>query len=479
MGSKLGPICTLFCVLAVAAAYLPFQLTLETEYERNEMEGDREYVEYLVAMGRVEESFTPTTPDPTPTPSVESDAPDPINYVLWLNISGFRGDYVDNSSAPFFAELANASHSTARMSPTFPSVHWPSLVSQATGLQPAQHGVIGESMRDPETGEIVLRPTNLQLLKGEPIWTTAKRQGIRVLVHDWPFSQEQPDEHAADIFLPEFDPDLSDEDRLKALLDAWTSDTGEEKIRLVMANLQDLNKAGERHGARSDSTYLEFEKLDKTISGFFDDLSEAWPKLNRGKDVLWVFLTTDHGMGEVKSLINFDEFVSEEIRSRLKYSVDHTIAHLWLDLPEGTNQEKFIEAMDDELGTPIFWKMYRPEEMPENWNFPTEGVGERILALQPGYRFTTKSGPEPIYGVEDSEDGPFATGGYAPSTSSRMRGQAYIFTFPEPSAASDMKSIYAVQLYPTACQLLGIIPAADADAQPLEVDSAAAEEMEE
>lgn len=475
MGSKLGPICMLFCVLAVAAAYLPFQLTLKTDWERNEMEGDREYVKFLIAAGRVEEAFN--KPD-TPAPAVVVEAaPDPINYVLWLNISGFRGDYVENSSALFFSELANASHSTARMSPTFPSLHWPSLVSQATGLQPEQHGIIGESMRDPVTNEIVVRPTKLQLLKGEPIWTTAKRQGIRVLVHDWPFSQEQPEEHAADIFLPEFDPDLSDEDRLKALLDAWKSDTGSEKIRLAMASLHDLNKAGEKHGARSDSTYAEFEKLDETLSSFFGDLGDAWPDLNRGKDVLWVFITTDHGMGEVKNLINFEEFVSEEVRSRLVYSIDHSIAHLWLDLPDGTNQAKFIEAMDEELGKPIFWKMYRPEEMPEHWKFPTEGVGERILALQPGYRFTTQKGPEPIYGVEES-DGPFATGGYAPSASSRMRGQTYIFTFPNRGDASDLKSIYAAQLYPTVCQLLGIEPSTDAGAQPLEVETAEEEEEE-
>ena len=468
----------LLFVLAAAALYMPVQVSLDLGFERIGMDDDQEELEFLVAMGRATPGFgsQPMVPASVTQP-IKVDHPDPINYVLWLNVSGFRADYVDKASAPIFTKLADESHSTGRMTPTFPSLHWSSLVSQATGLQPAQHGIIGETIRNPETGEITNRPTDLSLLKGEPIWTTAKRQGVNVLVHDWPFSQVQPDEHAADIYLPEFNPDLSDDDRLKALLDAWKSDKSAEKIRLVMASLHDLNKHGETLGARSDQTYAAFEEFGTRIGAFMDELQSAWPDLNRGADILWVFITTDHGMGEVKTLVNFEEFVSEPIRSRISYTVDDTIAHVWLNLPEGTNEAKFIKTMDDELGKPIFWKMHMPDALPEHWQFPAESphIGERVLELQPGYRFTDKKGPEPVFAAAEVEGSPLATGGYAPSSNSRMRGQVFIFKFPERGAGSDLQNIYAVQLYPTICELLGIEPAEGADAEALTLEEAAME----
>jgi hypothetical protein len=474
MADKIGPLSLLLLVIAAAVAMLPLESSMKVEWVRSSMADDRTEHELLVLLGRAEADPMTNTTDVVVAPAPErSNFPDPINYVLWINVSGFRGDYVEKSNAPFFGNLSLASASTSRMSPTSPSLNWPSLVSMATGLKPAQHGIIGETIRLPESGEIVRRPTDLSLLKGEPIWTTAKRQGVRVLVQDWPFSQIQPSENAADIHLAEFDPEASDADRLKALMDAWTSDTDEEKIRLAMVSLHDLNKVGEKHGARAPETYTAFTDFDTQMAEFFTQLEEAWPKLNRGADELWVFITTDHGMAEVETLINYEQLVSQQVQDRTVVAIDDTVAHIWLNLPDGTNQEKFLKAMDDELGRPIFWKMYTPDQMPADWDFPADGggAGERILVLQPKYRFTDKKGSEAVFPAVEV-GGPLATGGYAVKATSVMRGQAFIFKFPERADVVDLKNIYSVQLYPTVCKLLGIEPAEGADAAALELGPA-------
>lgn len=472
MAERLGSLGLLALVIVAALAMIPIESSLKVEWERNKLADDRTETEFLTLAGRLKPEIamepTEVVENTEPEPS---NFPDPINYVLWINISGFRGDYVEKSNAPFFGNLLLASHSTSRTSPTFPSQNWPSLTSMATGRQPAGHGIIAETMKHPDSGEIVKRPTDLSLLQAEPIWTTAKRQGIRVLVHDWPFSQTQPDEHAADVFLPEFDPDATDEDRLKQLLDAWTSDTGEEKIRLAMASLHDLNKIGETHGARAGETYTAFTEFDRRMAEFFKQLEEAWPKLNRGADVLWVFITTDHGMAEVETLVNLEDFISPAIRERIEIAVDDTVANIWLNLPEGTNQAQFIDAMDEELGRPIFWKMYVHDQPDEDWKFPPDGglTGERMLVLQPKYRFTDKKGSEATFPATEV-GGPLSTGGYAVDQTSVMRGQTFIFKFPERGGEPvDMKNIYSVQIYPTVCEVLGIEPAEGADAAPLDL----------
>lgn len=461
MADKIGPLSLLLITVLIALALLPLQSSTDVGFDRKPLADDQSETELLTALGRLNPVLTPDMSPVVAAPKKDN-FPPPINYVFWLNVSGFRGDYVEGANARFFAGLAGQSHATARLSPTFPALHWPSLVSQATGLEPTVHGILSETIRNPANGEIVKRPTDLSFLKGEPIWTTAKRQGIRVLVHDWPFSQTQPAENAADVFLPEFDETLSDDDRLNALLDAWTTNgSGEEKIRLVMASVNDVEKAGETFGPRAPEMLEAFGKFDQRLEAFFGQLTEKWKDLNRGGDVLWVIISTDHGMAELTTLVNFEEFVSEQSRGWLVSAVDDTVAHLWLNVPDGTDVAKATAALDEELGKPIFWKVYKPEEVPAHWNYPPPGplMGDRIIALQPGYRFTDKKGAEPVYPATEAEGGPLSTGGYAVSSSSRMRGQLYIFQYPERGLGSDLERIDAIQIYPTICKLLGIEPA--------------------
>ncbi|MEM7013226.1 MAG: nucleotide pyrophosphatase/phosphodiesterase family protein [Verrucomicrobiota bacterium] len=380
------------------------------------------------------------------------------NFVLWLNISGFRADYMEKAETPFLDGVGGSS--TRAMTPTFPALNWSSLMSQATGLTADGHGVVGNSMRDPGTGEVKQYPSDLSLLKAEPIWTTAKKAGLGVLVHDWPFSQQQPAEGGADIFKPTFDISLSDEDRLNAIFDAWSSHTGETKLRLVMGSLHGLRKAAQDYGTREEDTLKAITAMDSTLSGFFKKLIDKWPDLRGGDgDKLHVVLTTDHGMVDAEKLINFEDLMGE-MANQVDYVVDEGIAHLWFKdtPPDGMDMDEFVEFYDSELKKRIYWRSFAPDAYPSDWKLAAEGghLGDRLLLLKPPYAFHTEKGSEGVYAPAETA-GPFAASGYWVNDSSRMKGQMFAFSLTGGGGySSDLGDVRATQVYPSVLQLLGL-----------------------
>src|SRR5437870_3977939 len=77
-------------------------------------------------------------------------------------------------------------------------------------------------------------PKYAEMLGAEPIWLTAKRQGLRTLVYDWPLSQNENGAVKCDYFLTGFDSKLSDEQRLQRILDTWAKDADAKPLQLVM-----------------------------------------------------------------------------------------------------------------------------------------------------------------------------------------------------------------------------------------------------
>ncbi len=398
---------------------------------------------------------------------------DPLNYVLWLNMSGFRTDYVDKAQTSFLDKATNRGFYSKRLIPAFPTLRWPGLISQATGTTPDVHGIISDTMRNPDSGEITRNPTELSFLKAEPIWTTAKRQGIKVLVHDWPFSQKQPAEHAADFFLAEFDPSLTDTDRLNALLDAWQTNagTGTDRPRLIMASLNEVDDAARKHGCRAEETYAAVSAADEALGKFFDDVKAKWPELARNGDRLYVVLSTDHGMIDVTKLVNLKELIAEDMKPYAQMAFSDTIGHVWVqNLPDGVTMDIALTKIEEAMGERVYWDIYRRDTIPADWKLGTgPHIGDLVIQLKSGYAFTDESGPEPVFAPAEV-NGQLAASGLAVKSSSRMRGSTWIFEFPEYGTAQEGGEVDAIGLHATICQLLGIEPASGANSAAVELN---------
>ena len=453
----------------------------DIEFKRVAMEGDRSTQE-LIAEFKAKHSATTEVADnpkeeemPEPVAQSSGDGP-PV--VLWISIPGFRGDYIEKSETPFFDQLISDGAGTNKMRPAFPCLTFPAHTTMATGALVTQHGIVADRLLTPE-GEVVKQPTDQAFMEAEPIWTTATRQGIKTLVHDWPLSQQQPAENAAAFTLDSFDAEATDEARLNKALEVWRGSAGGEppvedkdKLRLVMLRLTDILKAGLVNGPRADDTYAAVAATDTALKNFVDTLQKEWSTLAPANANMVIFITTDHGLAELEKCVNIADLLGEEMMKNADIVAHDAIANLYFkDLPENEAEKKiFIEKFDGELSKRIYFRTYKKEELPEEFAYQHERVGDRVLVLKTGYGFFDDKADEPVY---DPTAGPgyFGGYGYPVGESIRMSGQVILSGIPNSPASGSLDEIFQHTFHATVCKILGIEPAEGASTETLDVSN--------
>ena len=88
---------------------------------------------------------------------------------------GWRWDYLDRVDAPRLRALAARGGRSEGLLVLFPSKTFPSHYTIVTGLHPEDHGIVSNSMEDPEIdGRFTLRSGPVRddprWWGGEPIW---------------------------------------------------------------------------------------------------------------------------------------------------------------------------------------------------------------------------------------------------------------------------------------------------------------------
>lgn len=467
------------------------------QFTRSAFEGDKTTVAVLEEYRRANMESTEVAmkdddedKEMTDEPAAQNSGDGPA-VVVWINIPGFRGDYLEKAEAPFLKKLATDGAATNKLRPSFPCLTYPSHITMATGVTPDKHGIIADRIRTP-TGEILDKPTDPALLLAEPIWTTATRQGIKTLVHDWPLSQNQTGEHKSAYFLDSYDPESKDEARLAKALEQWRASAaggaapaaapadgaaapaaaGGDKLRLVMLRLNDVLREGLLHGPRADETYAAVGATDKALQGFFDTVQAEWTTLAPAGANLVIFITTDHGLAELDKNVNIAHLLGDEMMKNCDIVAHDAIANLYFKgLPENEGEKKiFIDKFDNELSKRIYFRTVKKEELPAEWAYQNaERTGDRVLVLKTGYAFADVKASEPVF---DPTEGPgfFGAFGYPVEESVRMSGQIFMAGYPKSPLSGTLDEVGQLSFHATVCKLLGIQPAAGAVTDTLPVN---------
>ncbi|MDF1849979.1 MAG: alkaline phosphatase family protein [Verrucomicrobiales bacterium] len=491
------------------------------QFARNDLNGDRSTQAVIAEFQAKQKAVAAATDYDRFDPDMETDVDegdsnsgDGEPVVVWISIPGFRGDYVEKAETPFLDELISDGAETNKMRPSFPCMTFPAHATMATGMLPSQHGIVADRIRLPD-GEVIKEPMNRELLIAEPIWETATRQGIKTLVHDWPLSQNQAGENAAAHFLPSFNPDSTDEERLNQALETWRSasggsapagdapasddvemaegdgeamapegepaaadpataepaEAGGDKVRLVMLRLTDILKAGLVNGPREDATYEAIAKTDAALKAFFDKVQAEWATLAPPNANLVIFISTDHGLAELDKNVNVSQLLGDEMMQNADIVAHDAIANLFFkDLPENEGEKKiFLDKFDGELSKRIYFRTIKKEELPEEWSYNHERTGDRVLVLKTGYSFVDETSDEPVFDPADGA-GFFGGYGYPVDESIRMSGQVILSGIPNAPAYGDLGEIGQLSFHATVCKLLGIQPAEGAVTDTLELN---------
>lgn len=302
------------------------------------------------------------------------------NYTVIISLDGFRWDYPEAFNTPFINRLAEQGVK-AVMTPSFPSKTFPNHYTLATGLVPDHHGIINNTFVARQTGKVfslsnMETRSDPQYFGGDPIWLTAKRQGVTTATVFWVGSdvaiqgehphywRNYPTESSMSL------PQRADEIvRLLSLPEA-------ERPHLVMAYFEEPDASGHKYGPISYQTRRAMEYVDLLL----DDMWRRIQQLPYASQINLI-ITGDHGMAWLDP---------ERHINPMTYLKEEWIASMDNDFPVLINATKprYVDEIVKALSQVDHLRVWRRGELPEFLNYGNnQNMSDVIVLPDVGWYF--------------------------------------------------------------------------------------------
>lgn len=225
---------------------------------------------------------------------LRASARDPL---VLVSIDGFRWDYLDRfpEATPNLRQLRAEGVSARGLIPPFPSNTFPGHYTLVTGLVPTSHGMLNNTMYDPELG--IAFHYNQQVFNldarwwsGEPIWNTVTRQGLVSACYFWPGSEAPVGGLRPGIYKT-FNAKIPLEARLEEVA-GWLELPPDRRPAFITFYLDETNSVGHRHGPDSAEIVAAVKRMDASVGALRERLERGGRRIN-------LVVVSDHGMTPV------------------------------------------------------------------------------------------------------------------------------------------------------------------------------------
>jgi predicted AlkP superfamily pyrophosphatase or phosphodiesterase len=218
-------------------------------------------------------------------------------YVVLISFDGFKPEYLQRIELPNFQRVMRAGVRSEGMIPVFPSKTFPNHYAIVTGLYAEKHGVVGNSFWDPQRGAgygmgDTLAVRDGSWYRGEPIWSTAEKQGMVAASYFW-VASEATIAGAAPTIAKAYDSRVANARRVDSVL-AWLALPDEKRPHMITLYMSDVDGAGHRSGPLSPQVDTAAWAVDAALGRLLDGF-ERLPI----RDRIYLILVSDHGMSEV------------------------------------------------------------------------------------------------------------------------------------------------------------------------------------
>ena len=316
------------------------------------------------------------------------------NLTIVVSLDAFRWDYPTIYNTPWLDSIA-ANGVAATMVPSYPSSTCPNHFTLATGLVPDHHGIVNSQFWAPEKGELFSMGDsatryNPYYFGGEPIWVTAKKQGVKSASIYWVGSDVAIQGLYPDYYLRwDNEPRLTYPQRVdEALRIAKLPES--ERPSLLMVYFDEPDWTTHHYGPIAQESEAVIEELDSLMGTLYRGLKE----LDYGVNLI---VTSDHGMTEISD----EKFIS----------IEQTVNPDWVERIVSTNptsifcKEGCRDSLFNQLSKVKHISVWRKEEVPAHLNYGTSNhLGDIIVAPDLGWQFaTTPRGLNGAHGYDINE----------------------------------------------------------------------------
>ena len=316
------------------------------------------------------------------------------NLTIVVSLDAFRWDYPTIYNTPWLDSIA-ANGVAATMVPSYPSSTFPNHFTLATGLVPDHHGIVNSQFWAPEKGELFSMGDsatryNPYYFGGEPIWVTAKKQGVKSASIYWVGSDVAIQGLYPDYYLRwDNEPRLTYPQRVEeALRIAKLPES--ERPSLLMVYFDEPDWTTHHYGPVAEESEAVIEELDSLMGILYRGLKE----LDYGVNLI---VTSDHGMTEISD----EKFIS----------IEQSVNPDWVERIVSTNptsifcKEGCRDSLFEQLSKVKHISVWRKEEVPAHLNYGTSNhLGDLIVAPDLGWQFaTTPRGLKGAHGYDINE----------------------------------------------------------------------------
>ena len=215
-------------------------------------------------------------------------------YTVIVSCDGLRWDYAECFDMPFFDRLAREGVK-AVMQPSFPTKTFPNHYTLATGLYPDHHGIIANTFRTDDGGKYKIGSEEARKGKhygGDPIWLTAKRQGVNTATVYWVGSDVKINGEYPTYWQDYAKkPLLKPQERVNRVIELLSMPE-EKRPHLVMCYFEEPDHTAHSYGPITKKTRRVAEGMDSLLWTLWARI-KALPEIGNKVNLI---ITGDHGM---------------------------------------------------------------------------------------------------------------------------------------------------------------------------------------
>lgn len=303
-------------------------------------------------------------------------------YVVLVSIDGFGPDFRAMADTPALDELAATGIRASSLVPVYPTVTFPNHYSIATGLYPAEHGLVDNHF--PAAGgdgwyRMYDRSTvqDGRWYGGEPLWVNAEKNGMLSAAFFFVGTEADIQGIRPTYWYP-YDGSVPGEARVDQVLD-WLALPAPGRPHLVTLYFDDVDLTAHRTGPRSQETRAAIRRVDGHLRRLLDGL-ERLPVAGR----TYVIVVSDHG--QLATDREAPPYVlSEHVElDGLTIRDGTTYLGLWLETPDPARAAAIRDRVN---ATWDHGRAWLREDSPSHWRVPADDrrFADVALMAEPGH----------------------------------------------------------------------------------------------
>ena len=363
-------------------------------------------------------------------------------YLVLISIDGFRWDYQDMTETPALDRIAENGVKAERMIPAFPTLTFPNHYTIATGLYPANHGIVGNYFPNAARTRWYAM-SNRDTVQdgswygGRPVWVAAETSGMVTGAYFFVGTEADVD-GVPMTYWHEFDESVAGSTRIKKALE-WLSLPLEKRPHFIALYFERVDEMTHAYDPGSDQSMAAIQEVDGYLGMLLDGIDEL-----DIRDDVYLIVVSDHGQTEIRN--DMDAFVIDEAVSLEDAEIVDHGAVGFIYLP-GHDDARALTIRNTINGSWRYGKAYVRHELPDAWQVPEDAhFADVVVQANPGFK---------VYSTRDRVTSRLK-GSHGWARESEDMHATFLASGPRLPKGVEIDAIESVDVYPLMMEILGL-----------------------